>query len=301
MKELFENTTSATIAKRLAELTEESALPATGKVLNMIAVVSSHAEVSEAIDLCAAASAEHPCRVLVVVSTEHDVCSGLRAELHYGPEMGASDVIVLDAASCAPDSLDTLVIPLLAADTPVVTFWPFSAPAAPALHPLGRIASRRITDSRQSATPFEFLRQLAGAYKPGDTDLSWGAVTLWRGLLAAMVDEAQTAQFDTVRVVGNPAHPAPYLLAKWLQLKLGVEIEFIEAPVKTLESVALLNGAKVYEIYREDESSVAVLRRPGLVDTKVNLPRRQLHDSLMEDLRLLDEDQLYSEVLALCL
>lgn len=301
MIEVLENTTSAQIFKRLSQLTEDAVIPAAGRVLNLIAVVDDPGHVDAALELCSAASVEHPCRVIIVVSTLDDVCKGLEATLHYGPEMGASDIIVLNAGSCAADSLDTLVIPLLVADTPVVTFWPFNAPQSPAKHPLGRIASRRITDSRQSSTPFEFLRELANNYQPGDTDLSWAAVTLWRGLITAMVDEAQVPAFDTVRVVGNPSHPAPYLLAKWLQLKLGVQIEFIEAQVRTLESVALLAGEKVFELYRADDSLVAEMRRPGLVATKVNLPRRHNYDALMEDLRLLDEDELYREVLELCM
>lgn len=301
MIETLHDTTAALISKRLTQLTEEAVIPAAGRVLNLIAVVDQVNQVDSALELCSAASAEHPCRVIIVVSSPQEVCRGLEATLHYGRQMGASDVIVLNAGSCAADSLDTLVIPLLVADTPVVTFWPFNAPPSPANHPLGKIASRRITDSRQLAKPFEFLRQLAHAYSPGDTDLSWAAVTLWRGLVTAMVDEARVAAFDTVRVVGNPRHPAPYLLAKWLHLKLGVQIEFIAADVRTLESVALLAGDKVFELHRADDSSVAVMRRPGLTDTKVNLPRRHNHDALMEDLRLLDEDALYREVLELCL
>ncbi|MDO5060322.1 MAG: glucose-6-phosphate dehydrogenase assembly protein OpcA [Actinomycetaceae bacterium] len=301
MIETLTNTTSAAIFKRLAELTEEAAIPAAGRVLNLIAVVADESQVAPAIELCSAASVEHPCRVIVVVSSNELVCRGLDATLHYGTEMGASDVIVLNAGSCAAESLDSLVIPLLIADTPVVCFWPFDAPAAPAHHPLGKIASRRITDSRRLSAPFDSLRQLAENYAPGDTDLSWAAVTMWRGLVAAMVDEAKVSHFDKVRVVGNPAHPAPYLLAKWLQLKLGVAIEFVEAPVKTLESVTLFSNGSVFELSRADDSSVAVMRRPGLAETTVNLPRRHSHDALMEDLRLLDEDPLYQEVLALCL
>lgn len=301
MIETMENTTSAAIFKRLAQLTEEAAIPAAGRVLNLIAVVAQESQVQPAIELCSAASVEHPCRVIVVVSSEEAVCRGLDATLYYGTSMGASDVIVLHTGSCAAESLDTLVIPLLIADTPVVCFWPFDAPVSPATHPLGKIASRRITDSRRLATPFDSLRQLAENYAPGDTDLSWAAVTRWRGLVAAMVDEAQVSHFDKVRVVGNPQHTAPYLLAKWLQLKLGVQIEFVQAPVKTLESVALFSNGSVFELSRADDSSVAVMRRPGLTDTTVNLPRRHDHDALMEDLRLLDEDPLYQEVLALCL
>ena len=48
---------------------------------------------------------------------------------------------------------------------------------------------------------------------------------------------------------------------------------------------------------RSATSSVARLSRPGLEDRSVNLARRSVQDSLMEDLRRLDPDVYYGELL----
>ena len=48
---------------------------------------------------------------------------------------------------------------------------------------------------------------------------------------------------------------------------------------------------------RSATSSVARLSRPGLEDRNVNLARRSVQDSLMEDLRRLDPDVYYGELL----
>ena len=42
---------------------------------------------------------------------------------------------------------DSVVLPLLLPDSPVVVWWPTEAPADPAEDPLGKLAQRRITDS----------------------------------------------------------------------------------------------------------------------------------------------------------
>ena len=48
---------------------------------------------------------------------------------------------------------------------------------------------------------------------------------------------------------------------------------------------------------RSASSSVARLSRPGLEDRSVNLARRSVQDSLMEDLRRMDPDVYYGELL----
>ena len=51
---------------------------------------------------------------------------------------------------------DSVVTPLLVPDTPVVTWWPGTAPSAPAGDPLGQLAQRRITDA--AAAPGRQMR-----------------------------------------------------------------------------------------------------------------------------------------------
>ena len=61
----------------------------------------------------------------------------------------------------------------------------------PSADPIGEMAHRRVTDSaRTTGRPATVLGRLAAAYAEGDTDLAWARVTLWRGLLAAALDQA---------------------------------------------------------------------------------------------------------------
>ncbi len=68
---------------------------------------------------------------------------------------------------------ESVVLPLLLPDSPVVVWWPAKAPADPAADPLGRLARRRITDAAAvptgpgegDARPVPRLR--AGQHRPG--------------------------------------------------------------------------------------------------------------------------------------
>ncbi len=60
---------------------------------------------------------------------------------------------------------------------------------SPAEDPIGALAQRRITDAASARRPGAELLKRPAAYRPGDTDLSWTRLTLWRGLLAAALDQ----------------------------------------------------------------------------------------------------------------
>ena len=62
------------------------------------------------------------------------------------------------------------------------------------------------------------------------------------------------------------------------------------------EQLAVVDDTTV-SLSRSATSSVARLSRPGLEDRSVNLARRSVQDSLMEDLRRLDPDVYYGELL----
>ena len=59
----------------------------------------------------------------------------------------------------------------------------------------------------------------------------------------------------------------------------------------------LFDDDTTVSLSRSATSSVARLSRPGLEDRNVNLARRSVQDSLMEDLRRLDPDVYYGELL----
>lgn len=291
----LENTNTSQVA---AALRKDFGTPSSARVLNLIAVISEGDDLDRALDICGAASREHPCRVLIVVE---DCCGekdSLRADIHVGDESGPSEVVVLYPTGKSAKELDTLVMPLLLADTPVVAYWPFDPPAAPTKHPLGSLAVRRITDSRATQDPIGTLRVLAENYVPGDTDLSWAAITLWRGLVAAVFEEYKGFELKRIKVKGNCDHPAPYLMAAWLKQSLKTDIELYDFDVDTLRSVRFVAPDDSQITVRRDYTdAVAELVRPNLPKTLVNLQLRPVEDCLMEDLRQLDADDLYGEII----
>ena len=85
---------------------------------------------------------------------------------------------------------DSVVLPLLLPDSPVVVWWPSSRPPTRPPTRSGALAKRRITDAAEvpAARPRRW-RCSARRYVPGNTDLAWTRLTPWRALLAAALDQ----------------------------------------------------------------------------------------------------------------
>ena len=62
---------------------------------------------------------------------------------------------------------ESVVLPLLAPDAPVVTWWNTTPPDQIAYDPLGVLADRRVTDAAAAPDPLGTLRQRAEDYAPG--------------------------------------------------------------------------------------------------------------------------------------
>ncbi|MDO5719564.1 MAG: glucose-6-phosphate dehydrogenase assembly protein OpcA [Actinomycetaceae bacterium] len=294
---VLERTSTSTVASKVDELNQRVG-GGFGRVMNLIAVIQSEEQIDDTIEICGAASREHPCRVIIVVEKPTSGDDSLTAQIHGGPEIGPSEVVVLLPGGDTAKELDTLVMPLLLADTPIVVYWPYTPPPSPIDHPLGSIATRRITDSRSMPDAIGTLRRLARVHERGDTDLSWAGVTLWRGLLAAMLDERPRRPIAYVEVEGCPSHPSGYLVAVWLRSELNVPVHFIPADVSTIRGVRFIHeDGSDLALTRESDCSVAKLHRPNLPTTNVNLNRRSLADCLMEDLRRLDADEHYATII----
>lgn len=295
----LENTTTSEIASHLISFREDSGSSASTRVLTLIVVVNSFSEVARAIEISDAASREHPCRVLVVVDApSSDDEPTLDAEIRVGASAGPSEVIVLMPRGRATADVDLLVMPLLLTDTPVVTYWPGEAPANPAEHSLGRLAVRRITDSREADCPVATLNELAKVYQPGDSDLAWSGVTLWRALLATVVEDL-SSPITSVHVTGNATHPSSYLIAVWMNRMLDVPVTHeVDPEAETVTGVffELADGSKA-SLTRSATGTVAHLDRTGLMTTDVNLARRSVQDCLMEELRRLDPDHFYGRII----
>ncbi|PWD49653.1 OpcA protein [Serinibacter arcticus] len=300
------STTSSKVAARLVRLREEGGAVALGRVLTLI-ISAPPEHVERAVDAANDASREHPCRVLVVspqAATEGDadLADGLDAEIRVGGDAGASEVIVLRPRGGAATELDSLVMPLLLPDAPIVTWWPATPPDSPSADPLGAMAQRRITDALECSAPIERLLRLAEDHAPGDTDLAWARATLWRGLIAAALDEPPFTPVLSITIRGNTAHPSLVLLGAWLRQTLDVPVtleEVADAPALTGVVLHRENGDVVME--RPVDSTILKISEPSGVSHRVSLPLRTLSDSLIEDLRRLDPDDVYGEVLTTAL
>ena len=295
----LKNTTSAEVASRIVELRDERGSAALSRVLTLLICVPDLIDVDKAIEVSDAVSREHPCRVIVIVEPESTAGNALlNAQIRVGDAAGLSDIIILEPRGEAASNIDSLVMPLLQSDTPVVTYWPVTPPENPGAHPLGRLAVKRITDSRATECPMETLSALSLVYTPGDIDLAWAGVTLWRALLAAVAEDFDRLP-TSIRVAGNATHPSPFLVAAWLHHQLGVPVDrIVDREAHTITDITFFfDDDTTVSLSRSATSSVARLSRPGLEDRSVNLARRSVQDSLMEDLRRLDPDVYYGELL----
>jgi glucose-6-phosphate dehydrogenase assembly protein OpcA len=295
------DTTTSKISKTLVKIREEGGAVALGRVLTLVIATNAGGE-EEAIEAANDASREHPMRV-IVVSTEADaadVPSRLDAEIRVGGDAGASEVIVLRACGEAASDEESLVMGLLLPDAPVVTWWPGRAPERPGDSPLGRIAQRRITDASAQPDPQAALRVLADNYLPGDADFAWTRLTLWRAQLAAVLDQPPYEPVTAVRVAGAIDSPSTTLLAAWLQMQLQAPTEYELTPVEAgshgIHGVHLERAGGAIDLVR-DVPGVATLRQPGQPTHDLALPRRSLRDCLADELRRLDPDELYGEVI----
>ena len=295
----LKNTTSAEVASRIVELRDERGSAALSRVLTLLICVPDLIDVDNAIEVSDAVSREHPCRVIVIVEPESTEGTALlNAQIRVGDAAGLSDIIILEPRGEVASNIDSLVMPLLQSDTPVVTYWPVTPPENPGAHPLGRLAVKRITDSRATECPMETLSALSRVYTPGDIDLAWAGVTLWRALLAAVAEDFDRLP-TSIRVAGNATHPSPFLVAAWLHHQLGVPVDrIVDREAHTITDITFFfDDDTTVSLSRSATSSVARLSRPGLEDRSVNLARRSVQDSLMEDLRRLDPDVYYGELL----
>jgi glucose-6-phosphate dehydrogenase assembly protein OpcA len=263
-------------------------------VLNLI-IMTDESRQHDAVRAASQAGLEHPCRVLGVITRGSGGHSRLDAEIRSGDGAAGQTVLLrlYGPMSLHPDSV---VMPLLVSDTPVVTWWPGGAPEVPASEPLGALAQRRVTDAAAETDPAAILHALAASYRPGDTDLSWTRATSWRSLLAATVDQTDDAIRGGV-VRAEAGNPTAELLAAWLSSRLKVPFtqEVSGGPGITEVAFAVDDGD--ITITRQD-GRVATLSRPGQPDRHVALHRRETADLLAEELRRLNPDEVYGETLA---
>jgi glucose-6-phosphate dehydrogenase assembly protein OpcA len=241
---------------------------AVGRVLNLVIVTGDSEQVEQSIEAANEASMEHPCRVLVVARGLKQAGTRLDAQIRVGGDAGASEVIVLRLYGQLADHGDSVVVPLLLADCPVVAWWPGVAPAVPATDPIGKLAQRRITDAAAAPHPIKTLESRRKSYTAGDTDLAWSRLTEWRALLAAALDLPPYENVEGVTVTGAVDNPSADLLAGWLRSRLRVPVRRrTSSPGGGISSAVLERRSGPIELFRPD-GKIGTLRQPGQPDRR---------------------------------
>ena len=292
--ELTDTTTSAVRTEVLRASQRMGGL-ATGVVLNLIIMTDESAQY-DAIRAASQAGREHPCRVIGVIARDGRGQRRLDAEISVG-ESAPGQMVLLRIYGELKDHADSVVVPLLVSDTPVVTWWPAKSPQVPAADPLGLLAQRRITDAAASQAPLQALARLAVGYRPGDTDLSWTRTTNWRSLLASILDRPYGG-ISGAQVTAEAENPSAELMAAWLASRLRVPVDRCTSPGPGITAVTVAATGGEIAISRTDGRN-ATLSSPGEPPRHVTLDRRETADLLAEELRRLDPDEVYGEALAL--
>ena len=290
------STSTVAISKKLVALRQDTGAMALGRVLTLIIVVDEQ-EADEAIEAANDASRQHPCRIIAVVIGNKRGASRIDAQIRVGGDAGASEVVVARLYGALTEHGRSVVTPLLLPDSPVVAWWPSEAPANVSKDPIGSMAQRRITDAAETKNPRQSLLNRAQTYAGGDTDLAWTRVTLWRGLLAAALDQRPFEPVTEATVTGGSDSPSTDLLAAWLAETLRCKVTRARSRAGTgMISVRLDRKSGPVDLVRPD-GTVATLTQPGQPVRRITLARRATAECLADELRRLDPDDIYEETI----
>ncbi|MDQ6754375.1 MAG: glucose-6-phosphate dehydrogenase assembly protein OpcA [Actinomycetota bacterium] len=290
------NTTTSNVSKKIMSMREQGGVVTLGRVLTLVVITKTGFE-EEAIEAANLASREHPCRIIVLGEASHEKETRLDAQIRVGGDAGASEVIVLHGYGELATQSESLVSALLLPDAPIVAWWPHGMPESASATSIGRIAHRRITDSANEPDPRAALEHLSATYAAGDTDLAWTRLTNWRIQLAAVLDQLDPEPVTALTVEGASDSPSTLLLAAWLHRALRAPITVIEDPAGTgIRRVMMERASGNVELLRPGTIE-AMLTQPGQPQQRIALPRRSLQDCLSEELRRLDPDEVFGEVI----
>lgn len=292
------------VSDKLNALHEERGEAVLGRVLTLVVSVA-EGQLEDALRVANDASREHPCRVIAIAPSirpddERDEAGRtfLDAEVRIGADAGAGEIIVLRPRGGLVHHQDSLVIPLLVPDAPVVAWWPTEAPANPSKDRLGAMATSRITDAMRSSNPMRTMADLRRNMSPKNVDMSWTRITVWRAMLASLLDQPPHLPITSVRVTGPQGFLPMDMLAAWLRLKLGVPVTMEAEPDATaVTGVYMTRADGVVSLERRPaDEGIATVRFPGQSPQAITVPTRTLQECLSEELGRLYPDEIYAEV-----
>ena len=290
MIELTETTASA-IASEFVKARRRAGSPAMGMVMTLVFVVDEE-NAEDAMRAARTSSREHPARVLGIILGDGRGAARVDAQVGIGSGWTGETAMIRLRGEVTKHP-ESVVTPLLLPDSPVVVWWPARAPEEPAEDPLGRLARRRVTDA--ASVPrgrAQAMLTQCRSYAPGNTDLAWTRITGWRALLAAALDQ-RPGKVTAAEVTGERISPSADLLSAWLSERLRVDVARKVSEGPGITRVVLDTRDGPIMVTRHD-GKLATLTVPGEPDRPMALPRRDTAELLAEELRHLDEDQVYA-------
>ncbi len=290
MIELTE-TNSAGIAAALMDARRKAGSPAMGMVMTLVVVVDED-EADQAMECARSASQEHPARVLGMILGDGRGKGVVNAQVGTGQGWSGETALVRLKGEVTKHP-DSVVLPLLLPDSPVAVWWPSQAPADPAADALGSLAQRRITDAASATRArTKAIHTQASSYAKGNTDLAWTRLTPWRALLAAALDQ-HPQRVTSASVTAERISPSADLLVAWLTDRLEVDVSRHTSQGPGITEVVMSTRSGDISITRPD-GKLATFVSPGQPDRPVALKRRTIPELLGEELRRLDEDDIYA-------
>jgi glucose-6-phosphate dehydrogenase assembly protein OpcA len=285
------DTNAGAIAAEFVRARTKAGSPAMGMVMTLIIVVAEE-DAEAAMAAARAASHEHPARVLGVILGDARGHGHVDAQVGTGSGWSGETALIRLQGEVVKHA-ESVVLPLLLPDSPVAIWWPSDAPEDPSGDPLGKLAQRRITDAAAtSRAKSKAIHTQCVYYAKGNTDLAWTRITSWRALLAAALDQ-HPLKVTRASVTGERISPSAELLAAWLRDRLKVEVDRRSSQGPGITEVVLETREGPITITRPD-GKLATYSSPGHPDRPIALKRRELPELLAEELRRLDEDDVYA-------
>jgi glucose-6-phosphate dehydrogenase assembly protein OpcA len=285
------DTNAAGIAAEFVASRLRAGSPAMSMVLTLVVVVDEEGA-EDAMGVARQASHEHPARVLGVILGDARGASQVNAQVGIGAGWTGETALIRLKGEVVRHA-ESVVLPLLLPDSPVAIWWPSDPPDDPASDPLGRLAQRRITDAAAATRrKRKAMQSQCSVYAAGNSDLAWTRLTPWRALLAAAIDQ-QPLKVTRGSVTAERISPSADLLVAWLSDRLKVRVERQGSSGPGITEVRLETRDGPIVISRLD-GRLATFSSPDRPDRPVALKRRQLPELLAEELRRLDEDDVYA-------
>ena len=180
-----------------------------------------------------------------------------------------------------------------------MAWWPTrGARASPRPTPSARWPSGGSPTPRsEQGAPHRAAAALADGLRHGDTDLAWTRITLWRGLLAAALDQPPYEPVTQATVVAATDSPSTDLLAGWLAVRLRCPVTRARARTAAASSRSGSSAAAAPSTWCARDGSSRRCRSPASRCAGSPCPAAAIAECLADELRRLDPDEVYEDAL----